>query len=106
MNRNGERRDSGADPVSSARSKKAGCGARGWLPGRADAPMSASGERPDGCSTGPMTSADATKSSGSMKSAETKKADDGARGWLPGRADAPMSACAKRPNRQTEVIYI
>jgi hypothetical protein len=42
-----------------------------------------------------------------VKSAESKKADDGARGWLPGRANAPMSPKgAKRPNRQTNVIHI
>ncbi len=54
-----------------------------------------------------MTCSASTKNGGSVKSAGTKKAHDGARGWLPGCADAPMSPKgAKRPNRQTEVIYI
>jgi hypothetical protein len=42
-----------------------------------------------------------------VKSAESKNADDGKPGWLPGRANAPMSPKgAKRPNRQTNVIHI
>jgi hypothetical protein len=42
-----------------------------------------------------------------VKSAERKNADDGKPGWLPGRANAPMSPKgAKRPNRQTDVIHI
>ena len=54
-----------------------------------------------------MTCAETNQSAGSVKSAGTEKADDGARGWLPGCADAPMSPKgAKRPNRQTEVIHI
>ena len=54
-----------------------------------------------------MNGAGTEKSAGSVRSAGTKKADDGARGWLPGCADAPMSPKgAKRPNRQTEVIHI
>ena len=53
-----------------------------------------------------MSGVGSTKSAVSVKSAGTNKADDGVRGWLPGRADAPMSACAKRPNRQTDIIHI
>jgi hypothetical protein len=41
-----------------------------------------------------------------MSSAGSKKAGHGTPGWLAGRADAPMSACAKRPNRRTVVIHI
>ena len=52
-------------------------------------------------SAGPLSSADPVSSAG------TNKAGNGTPGWLPGHADAPMSPeGAKRPNRQTEVIYI
>jgi hypothetical protein len=44
---------------------------------------------------------------GAVGGAGTNRASNGTRGWLPGHADAPMSPeGAKRPNRQTEVIYI
>jgi len=55
--------------------------------------MSANGERRD-------------TSAGPVSNAGSEKAVCGTRGWLPGGADAPMSACAKRPNRQTELIHI